>query len=51
MNNGLYVVKTKYFCAGFYIENNKLRFCAPILRKRFNYWKNKGVKIDIVEMI
>ena len=52
MKDGLYQIKTNYLCAGFYIENNELIYCAPILKKKFNYWKTiakfieeqKGIK-------
>lgn len=39
MKDGLWRVKTHYFCAGFVMKNNRLVKCAPILRKRFNCWK------------
>lgn len=39
MKDGLYQVTTSYLCAGFVIENGKVTLCAPILRKRFEYWK------------
>lgn len=39
MKDGLYRVVTNYFVAGFVIKDSKLYSCAPILRKKFNYWK------------
>ena len=42
MKDGLYLVETKYFCAGFYMKNDELIYCASILKRRFNYWKDKA---------
>lgn len=39
MKDGLYRVTTSYLCAGFVIKDGKLDKCAPILRKKINYWK------------
>ncbi len=47
MEDGLYRVQTSYFVAGFIIENNKPSLIAPILRKRFNYWKDKAELINL----
>ena len=40
MIDGLYQVTTSYFCAGFIIKDGVLVHCAPILRKKFDHWKN-----------
>ena len=48
MKDGLYRVVTPYLCAGFVIKNGELYKCAPILRKKFNYWKTKAEKVMIV---
>lgn len=45
MSDGLYRVTTRYLCAGFVIENGKLIMCAPILRKKFSYWKTIAKRI------
>lgn len=45
MIDGLYQVTTKYLCAGFVIEDGKITNIAPILRKRFNYWKTIAKRI------
>lgn len=45
MIDGLYRVETSYLCAGFIIRNGKLYKCAPILRKRFSYWKKLAIKL------
>lgn len=39
MKDGLYRVVTRYLCAGFVVENGTIIKCAPILRKKINYWK------------
>lgn len=39
MKDGLYRVTTSYLCAGFEIKNGKLQNIAPILKKKFDYWK------------
>lgn len=39
MKDGLYQVTTRYFCAGFVLENGKVTQCAPILKKNIAYWK------------
>jgi hypothetical protein len=39
LTDGLYQVTTGYFCAGFVIENGKVTSCAPVLKKRIEYWK------------
>lgn len=36
--DGLYRVETKYLCAGFVVENGLIVRCAPILKKRIDYW-------------
>lgn len=43
MRDGLYIVKTKYFYAGFTVVNGKVSKCAPILRKKIDYWKTKAI--------
>lgn len=45
MKDGLYCVTTSYLCAGFTIAGGRLDRCAPILRKRFDYWKTIAVWI------
>lgn len=45
MDDGLYRVTTSYLCAGFVIENGKITRCAPILRKKINYWKTIARKV------
>jgi len=46
MRQGLYQVIYKNICAGFYIDNNgKVIYCAPVLRKKFNFWKTIAVYI------
>ena len=43
MRDGLYWVTTPYLCAGFTVEDGKITMCAPILRRRIEYWKTVAV--------
>lgn len=45
MKDGLYRVTTSYLCAGFVIKNDLVTVCAPILRKKINYWKTIAIRI------
>lgn len=45
MKDGLYRVTTSYLCAGFVIRNGALAECAPILRRKFSYWRTIAVHI------
>lgn len=45
MKDGLYQVSNHYLCAGFVIENNKIIMIAPILRKKFNFWKTVAIRV------
>jgi hypothetical protein len=38
MKDGLYQVTNSYLCAGFVVEQGRVVHCAPILRKKLNYW-------------
>ncbi len=46
LRDGLYRVTTPYLCAGFVIENGKVVSCAPILRRKLDYWKTVAVRIS-----
>ena len=39
MRDGLYRVRTAYLCAGFVVEGGRVARCAPILRRRLDYWR------------
>lgn len=39
MKDGLYRVETMHICGGFIIKNDRVTHCAPILRKKIEYWK------------
>lgn len=39
MRDGLYQVITTYLCAGFIVRDGRVVECAPILRKKIEYWK------------
>ena len=45
MEDGTYRVVTSYFCAGFIMFDGVCVSCAPILRKKFNYWIIQAVLI------
>ena len=45
LKDGLYRVITKYLCAGFIIKDNKIIKCAPILKKKINYWKTIAKRV------
>ena len=45
MKSGLYRVIYKGICAGFIIKDGRLIECAPILRKRFDFWKTIAKRI------
>lgn len=45
MIDGLYRVLTRHLCAGFVVEHGKVIMCAPILRRRLEYWKTIAVRI------
>jgi len=47
MKDGLYQVTTKYLCAGFYVQTGKVLYLAPILRKRFHYWKTIAKRLSV----
>ena len=45
MSDGLYRVVTSYMCAGFIVTDERVTMCAPILRKRIDYWKTVAERI------
>jgi len=45
MIDGLYRVVTRYFVAGFVVENGKVVRCAPILRKNLDRWMQQATRI------
>ena len=46
LQDGLYRVVTRYLCAAFVIKSGRVVMCAPILRKRFNYWRKIAVRVE-----
>lgn len=46
LKDGLYRVKTPYLCAGFVVRNNRVVYCAPILRNRIHYWTTVAQRMD-----
>ena len=45
MADGLYRVTTPYLCAGFVVERGVVTHCAPILRRRLDYWRTVAVRV------
>lgn len=45
LSDGLYHVTNDYLSAAFRIEDGKLTWCAPILRKRMAYWMTVATAI------
>ncbi len=43
--DGLYQVNRFDVCAGFVVQNGIVILCAPILRKKFNYWANFAAQV------
>lgn len=43
--DGLYQVTTPYLCAGFVVRDGKVTDCAPILRRRLEYWITVAVRV------
>lgn len=39
MRDGLYRVCTPVLCAGFIVRGGMIVDCAPILRRRLDYWR------------
>lgn len=38
MRDGLYRVTARYLCAGFVVRRGRVVRCAPILRRKIDYW-------------
>lgn len=46
IKDGLYRVITKYLCAGFVVQDGKVTNCAPILKKKIDYWTTIAQLVD-----
>lgn len=46
MSDGVYQVVQPKFVAAFIVSNGRVVVCAPILRKRIEYWKTVALKIS-----
>lgn len=46
MKDGLYRVTTRYLCAGFVVKGGRVTECAPILRRKLDYWKTVAVRVS-----
>lgn len=42
MKDGLWVVTTDHFTAGFVVNDNWIIDCAPILRRKIAYWQTQA---------
>lgn len=45
MKDGLYRVGTSYLAAGFVVKDGVVTHCAPILRRKLDYWKTVATLI------
>jgi hypothetical protein len=45
MSDGLYRVETETFVAGFVIEHGRVTRCAPILRRRLQFWIKNASRV------
>lgn len=45
MKDGLYQITTPYLCAGFEVIQGKVTGCAPILRRKLDYWKTIAKRV------
>lgn len=45
MSDGLYRITTHFLCAGFVVEGGRITMCAPILRRKIDYWRTVAVRI------
>ena len=43
--DGLYQVTTTYLCAGLVVEDGRVTWCAPILRRRLAYWRTVARRV------
>lgn len=46
MKDGLYQVTWRGVCAGFVIRDGRLAECAPVLRRRFAYFKTIARRVS-----
>lgn len=45
--DGLYRVVFRTLCAGFVVENGRVVKCAPVLRKRLDFWVAQAERIAL----
>jgi len=45
MKDGLYQVAYKGICAGFVLQDGIVVICAPVLRRRIDFWKKVAERI------
>lgn len=42
VRDGLWVVVERSFVAGFVVQDGVITLCAPILRRRLDYWRTRA---------
>lgn len=42
--DGLYEVTRSYMCAGFIVKDGLVTNCAPLLRRKLDYWTTQAVR-------
>jgi hypothetical protein len=45
VTDGVYQVTTRHLCAGFVVVDGKVVACAPILRRKINYWQTIAERV------
>jgi hypothetical protein len=45
LHDGLYRVNWRGICAGFEVKNGRIKNCAPILRRRIDFFKTIAERI------
>ena len=51
MKDGLYQVTTARLCAWFLVENGLVTMCAPILRKKLQYWMARATLVEAPNLV
>lgn len=49
LRDGLYRVTTGYLCAGFVVRDGRVVMCAPILRRKLEWWTLQAVEVTSCE--
>jgi len=46
LRDGLYQVTTGYLCAGFVVQGGQVILCAPILRRKLEWWMMQAAEVN-----